>query len=144
MERACCEMSTWTCNSHCMGRCRGWCWTNMGRRHLLTHPLPRMEWRGGRDTRGERKEAGWRTRWRQLRRGSSLSCGGIDDQIGHVWWVVQRHNPFNSAWARPARAPCGAWAIASVRGAGPTRHVFLFYQKSYIHMYNLYSIIKTP
>jgi hypothetical protein len=43
MERACCEMSMWTCNSHCTGRCRGWCWTNMGRTHLLTHPLPRME-----------------------------------------------------------------------------------------------------
>jgi hypothetical protein len=75
-----CETSSWTCNSHYVGRCRGW--TKTGRRHLLPRPLPRMGWRGG--MRGERKEAGWRTRWRQLRRGLSLSCGGIDGQMSHV------------------------------------------------------------
>jgi hypothetical protein len=55
MVHACCETSSWTCNSHA-GRCRGWCRTNTGRRHLLPHPLLRMGWRGGRDIRGERKE----------------------------------------------------------------------------------------
>jgi hypothetical protein len=31
MMRACCETSSWTCNSHVTGRCRGWCRTNTGR-----------------------------------------------------------------------------------------------------------------
>jgi hypothetical protein len=44
-----------------------------------------MGWREGGGIRGERKEAGWRTRWRQLRRGPSLSYGGIDGQMGRCW-----------------------------------------------------------
>jgi hypothetical protein len=86
MVRACCETSSWTCNSHCVGRCRGWCRMNTGRRHLLPCPLPRMGWRRGGGMRGERKEAGWRTRWRQLRQG-----------------------PFHSVWASPSRASCRVW-----------------------------------
>jgi hypothetical protein len=84
MVRAWCETYLWTCNSHCVSRCRGWCRTNTGRRHLLLRPLSRMGWRGGGDMRGERKEVEWQTRWWQLRQGPSLSCGGIDDQIGRV------------------------------------------------------------
>jgi hypothetical protein len=38
----CCETSSWTCNSHCAGQCRGWCRTNPGRRRLLPRPLARM------------------------------------------------------------------------------------------------------
>jgi hypothetical protein len=32
MVRACYETSSWAYNSHCAGRCRGWCRTNTGRR----------------------------------------------------------------------------------------------------------------
>jgi hypothetical protein len=67
MVRAWYETSSWTCNSHYASRCRGWCRTNTGRRRLLLHPLPRMGWRGGGGMRGERKKAGWWTRWWQLR-----------------------------------------------------------------------------
>jgi hypothetical protein len=81
MVRAYYETSSWTCNSNCAGRCRGWCWTNTGIRRLLSRPLSIMGWRGGGGMRGERKDAGWRMRWRQLRRGPSLSCGGIDGQM---------------------------------------------------------------
>jgi hypothetical protein len=37
-----------------------------------------------------------------------------------------------------------AWAVASARSAGPARHdyIFLFYKKTYIHIYNLYLILK--
>jgi hypothetical protein len=96
-----CETSSWTCNSHSMSRCQGWCQTNMERRRLLLRPLSRMGWHGGGGTRGERKEVEWRTRWWQQRRGPSLSCRGIDSQINHVWRAVLRHDPFNSAWAKP-------------------------------------------
>jgi hypothetical protein len=75
---------------------------------MLLRPLPRMVWRGGGGMRGERKEIEWRTRWWQLRRGSSLSCGGIDGQMDRVSRADPRHDPFNSAWANPGRAPCGA------------------------------------
>jgi hypothetical protein len=57
---------------------------------------------------GERKEARWWTRWWQLRREPSLSCGDIDGQMGHVRWAGPRHDPFNSAWANLAWASCGA------------------------------------
>jgi hypothetical protein len=35
--------------------------------------------------------------------------------------------------------------VASARSAGPTRHDYIFFilQKTYIHIYNLYSILKT-
>ena len=38
-----------------------------------------------------------------------------------------------------------AWAVASSRSASPTRpdYIFLFYKKLYIHIYNLYLILKT-
>jgi hypothetical protein len=62
--------------------------------------------------------------------------------MSRVWRAGPRHDPFNSAWANPARVSCGAWVVATTRSAGPTRHdYFLFYKKSYIHMYNLYSIL---
>jgi hypothetical protein len=109
-------------------------------------PAPSTEngWRGGGGMRGERKEVEWRTRWRQLRRGSSLLCEGIDGEMGRVWRAGPRHGPFNSAWASPTRASCHAWVVASVRSADPVRHdyIFLFYKKSYIHMYNLYLILE--
>jgi hypothetical protein len=87
---------------------------------MLLRSLLRMGWCGGGGMRGERKEVEWRTRWWQLRRGPSLSCGGIDGQMGRVWRAGPRHDPFNSA--NPARAPCGAWAVASTRSAGPARY----------------------
>jgi hypothetical protein len=60
--------------------------------------------------------------------------------MGCVWRVGLRHDLFNSAWANPAQASCGAWAVASVRSADPTR-LFFYFTKKYIHMYNLYSIL---
>jgi hypothetical protein len=102
MVRACCETSSWTCNIHCVGQCRVWCRTNTGRRHLFPRPLSRMGWRRGGGTREERKEARWRTRWWQLRRGPSLLCRGIDGQMGCVWRSGPGHDPFNSAWASPS------------------------------------------
>jgi hypothetical protein len=80
---------------------------------------------------GERKEVEWRTRWWQLRQGSSLSCGGINGQMGRVWRASSRHDPFNSVWANSARASCGAWAVASARSAGPVWY-------DYIYIYILY------
>jgi hypothetical protein len=43
------------------------------------------------------------------------------------------------------RTSCRAWAVASARSAGLARHdyIFLFYKNMYIHIYNLYSILKT-
>jgi hypothetical protein len=135
MVRACCEMFSWTCNNHCTSRCRGWCQTNTRRRRLLPRPLPRTWWHGGGDMRGERKEAGWRTRWRQLRRGPSLSCGGIYNQMGRVWWVGPRHGPFNSAWASPARALCRTWAVASGRSVvRPNTIIFFYFTKNHIYI----------
>jgi hypothetical protein len=46
--------------------------------------------------------------------------------MGRVWRAGPRHNTFNSAWANSARAPCGAWAVASARSAGPARHDYFF------------------
>jgi hypothetical protein len=126
MVRACYETSSWTCNSHCASQCRGWCQTNTGRRRLL--PRPRMGWREGGGMRWERKEAGWWKRWRQLRRGPSLSCWGIDGQMGCVWRAGPIHGPFNNFWASPTRAPCRAWAVASARSAGPAWHIFFILQ----------------
>jgi hypothetical protein len=37
-----------------------------------------------------------------------IIVGGIDDQMSHIWWAGPRHDPFNSAWASPARASCRA------------------------------------
>jgi hypothetical protein len=79
------------------------------------------------------------TRWWQLRRGSSLSCGDIDGQMGRVWRAGPRHDPFNGVWANPARASCGAWAVASARSAGPTRHNYFFIlQKNHIYTCIIY------
>jgi hypothetical protein len=129
MVRAWCETFSWMCNSHCASRCRGWCRTNTGRRRMLLRPLPRIWWRGDGGMRGGRKEVEWRTSWWQLRRESSLSCGGIAGLMGHVSRAGLRHDPFNSVWANPARALCCAWAVASARSAGLTRHdyIFVFY-----------------
>jgi hypothetical protein len=57
--RAWCEMSSWMCNSHCVSRYRGWCWTNTGRRRMLVRPLPRIRWHkgGGKTTWGEREKS---------------------------------------------------------------------------------------
>jgi hypothetical protein len=87
----------------------------------------------------ERKEVEWRTRWWQLRQGSSLSWGGIDGQMSRVWRAGSRHDPFNSAWANPARASCGAWVVASARSAGPARHNYFFVlQKNHIYICTIY------
>jgi hypothetical protein len=96
MVCAWCETSLWTCNSHCVSRCWGWCRTNTGRRRLLLRPLPRMGWRGGGGMRGEREEVEWRTSWWQLRRGLLLLCECIDDQMSRVWRAGPSHDPFNS------------------------------------------------
>jgi hypothetical protein len=56
--------------------------------------------------------------------------------MGRVWRAGPRHDPFNSAWANPARAPCGAWAVASARSAGPALHDYFFIlQKKIIYTY---------
>jgi hypothetical protein len=61
-------------------------------------------------------------------------------------WVAfgAGHDPFNSAWASPTRLSCRVWVVASARSADPARHDYIFFilQNSYIHMYNLYSILK--
>jgi hypothetical protein len=105
---------------------------------MLLRPLPRMGWGGGGGMRGERKEVEGRTRWWQLRRGPSLSCGGIDGQMGRVWRAGPRHDPFNSAWANPARASCGAWAVALARSAVPARHDYFFYFTYHIYICTIY------
>jgi hypothetical protein len=70
-------------------RCRGWCRTNTGSRRMLPRPLPRMgSAKADGCMRGERKEAGWRMRWRQLRRGPSLLFGCLDGQMGRLaGWI---------------------------------------------------------
>jgi hypothetical protein len=122
--------------------------------------MPSVEngWRGGGGMWEERKETVWRMRWRQLKQRPSLSCEGIDGQMGCGWRAGLGHAPFNNAWASPTRAACRVWDVASARSADPTRlhsvspallpsgfgfDIFLFYKKSYIHMYNIYSIFKT-
>jgi hypothetical protein len=73
---------------------------------MLLRPLPRMGWRGGGGMRGERKEVECQMRWWQLRRGPSLSRGGIDDQMGRVWRASPRHDPF--IVTGPTRHECRA------------------------------------
>jgi hypothetical protein len=86
---------------------------------------------------GREKKAGWWTRWWQSRRWPSLSCGGIDFQMGRVWRTGPRHNPFNSAWANLARVSCGAWVVALARSAGPTR-LFFYFTKNHIYICTIY------
>jgi hypothetical protein len=63
--------------------------------------------------------------------------------MGRVWRAGPRHDPFNSAWASPARAPCGAWAVASARSARPARHDYFFIlQKNRIYICTIYIHIK--
>jgi hypothetical protein len=127
MVRACCETPSWTCNSHCAGRCQGWCRTNTGRRRLLPCPLPRKRGAEAEAWVEREKETGWRTRWRQLRRGPSLSCGYIDGQMDRVWRAGPGHNPFNSAWASLTRSSCRVWAVSSARSADPAQHDYIFF-----------------
>jgi hypothetical protein len=62
--------------------------------------------------------------------------------MGHVWRAGPRHDSFNNAWANPTQAMCGAWVVATACSAGPApAQFFLFYKNSYIHIYNLYSIL---
>jgi hypothetical protein len=126
MVCTCCEMSSWPCNSHCAGRCWDWCRTNTESKLLFPRPLSIMGRRGGGGMRRERKEARWQTWWQQLRRGPSLSCGGIDDQIGRVWQASPGHDPFNSVWTSPARALCHAWVVGSAHNAGPAPHDYIY------------------
>jgi hypothetical protein len=59
--------------------------------------------------------------------------------MSRVWRAGLRHDPFNSVWANPARAPCIAWAVASARSAGLARHDYFFIlKKSYIYIYTIY------
>jgi hypothetical protein len=74
----------------------------------------------------------------QLRQGPSLSCGGIDGQIGRVWRAGPRHDPFNCAWTNPARELYGAWAVASARSVGSARHNFFYFTKNDIYIYIIY------
>jgi hypothetical protein len=71
----------------------------------------------------------------QLRQGPSLSCGGIDGQIGRVWRAGTRQDPFNCAWTNPARASYGAWAVASARSVGSARHNYFFILQKIIYTY---------
>jgi hypothetical protein len=43
------------------------------------------------------------------------------------------------------RTSCSDWTVASTRSAGLARHNYIFFilQKTYIHIYNLYLILKT-
>jgi hypothetical protein len=106
-------------------------------------PLSRMGWCRGGGLRGERKEAGWRMRWWQLRRGPSSLCGGIDGQMGRVWQAGPRNDPFISVWANLARASCGAWAIASAHSAGSARLFFYFTKIIYTYIQFMFNIINT-
>jgi hypothetical protein len=65
--------------------------------------------------------------------GPSLSCGGIYDQMGRVWRAGPRHDPFNSAWANPARASCSTWAVASARPG-----TIIFFKKNHIYICTIY------
>jgi hypothetical protein len=62
--------------------------------------------------------------------------------MSRAWRAGTRHDPFNIAWSNFARASCRVWAVTSVRSASPYNFIFLFYKKSYIHIYSLYSILK--
>jgi hypothetical protein len=55
--------------------------------------------------------------------------------MGRVWRADLRHDPFNSAWANLARAPCGAWAIASGHSAGSARHDYFLFHKKIMYTY---------
>jgi hypothetical protein len=63
--------------------------------------------------------------------------------MGRVWGAGLKHDPFNSVWANPVRAPCSAWAIASARSAGPARHdYFCILQKNmYTYVQFIFNII---
>jgi hypothetical protein len=62
-----------------------------------------------------------------------------------VWLAGPRHGPFNSARASPARASCRAWAVASTRTAGPTRHDYIFILQKFVYTYiQLIFKIKAP
>jgi hypothetical protein len=112
---------------------------------MLLRPPPRMGWGRGGGMRGERKEVEGQTRWWQLRRGPSLSCRGIDGQMGRVWRAGPRHDPFNSAWANPARVSCGAWVVALARSAVPAQHNYFFILQNIIYTYVrfIFNIINT-
>jgi hypothetical protein len=62
--------------------------------------------------------------------------------MSRVWRADPRHYPFNSAWAKPARASCGSWAedtVASARSAGPARHDYFFIlHKNHIYICIIY------
>jgi hypothetical protein len=111
-----------------------WSWPNINFVILIV-----WRWRRGGGMRGERKEVEWWTRWWLLRWGPLLSCGGIDGQMSRVWWAGPRHDPFNSAWANPARASCGAWAVDSARSAGSAWHDFFYF--TYVQF--IFNIINT-
>jgi hypothetical protein len=55
--------------------------------------------------------------------------------MSRVWRAGPRHDPFNSVWANPAQALCGAWAVASARSAGPARHDYFFILQKIIYTY---------
>jgi hypothetical protein len=38
---------------------------------------------------------------------------------------------------------CRAWAVASTHSAGLVQYDFFYFTKNYMHIYNLYSILKT-
>jgi hypothetical protein len=139
LQRGCCRNFIYRCQKCCLVAFQGVCGPRgVTRRHLLPQPLSRMGWHRGGGMRGQRKEAGWRTRWHQLRRGLSLSCGDIDGQMDRVWWAGPGHDPFNSAWASPTWVSCRAWAVASVRSSSPDRHDYIFYYTKIVYTYVQY------
>jgi hypothetical protein len=63
--------------------------------------------------------------------------------MGRVWRASPRHDPFNSAWANPAQASCGAWAVASARSAGLARLFFYFTKIIYTYIQFMFNIRNT-
>jgi hypothetical protein len=136
MMRVWCETSSWTCNSHYSSRCRGWCRTNTGRRRLLLCPLLRMGWHEGGGMR--RDKTSRMANEVVATEARTIIIVSLDGQIGRVWRVGPRHDPFNSVWTNPARAPCGAWAVTSVRSVGLARHDYFYYTKIHIYTCTIY------
>jgi hypothetical protein len=64
--------------------------------------------------------------------------------MGRVWRAGRGLGLFNSACASPTRSSCRVWAVASalVMIRSDTIIFFIILQNSYIHMYNLYLILK--
>jgi hypothetical protein len=54
--------------------------------------------------------------------------------MGRVWRAGPRHDPFNSAWANPARASCDASVVASAHSAVPAQLFFILQKNIYTYV----------